>query len=86
MSGGEIAQIITSLATLVAAIGALILGWRNSSTLVGNTLKLDEVHVATNGITQQLVETAAAASRAKGNLEGRAELSNEQNRAKLPKK
>ncbi len=68
----ETAQIITSLATLVAAIGSLIIGWRN-------TRKIEQVHQATNGLTNRLVDLTATASKAEGNLQGRAELKIEQN-------
>lgn len=71
MTGGELAQLITSIATLVGVIGGLVLSYMNRQTI-------QEVHKATNGMTQQLVQVTAASSRAKGNLEGRAELKQEQ--------
>lgn len=71
MSGAEIAQIITSMATLIAAVGALVIGLRNSA-------KIQEVHTAANGLTKQLVGLTAISSKAEGNLEGRAELKQEQ--------
>ncbi len=74
MSGGEVAQIIvasatllTSLGALVAAVGALLIGWHNTD-------KIEQVHQATNGLTAKLV----TASKSEGNLEGRAELKSEQ--------
>ncbi len=72
MTGGEIAQIITSLATLVAAVGALLVGWRNSA-------RIEAVHVATNSMKDELVDLTAKSSKAEGNLAGRAELIAEQN-------
>jgi hypothetical protein len=67
----ELAQLITSLATLIAAVGALIIGLRNSS-------KIRKVHDATNGLTTKLVALTATSSKAEGNLAGRAELKTEQ--------
>lgn len=68
---GEWAQLITSVATLIAAVGALIMGLQNSG-------KIEEVHKATNGLTTKLVDLTASSSKAEGNLEGRAELKSEQ--------
>ncbi len=76
---GDVAQIITSLATLITAIGAVVIGLRNTRVLKTNTQKLDEVHTATNGLTKKLVDLTATSSEAKGNLAGRAELIAEQN-------
>lgn len=59
MTGGETAQVITALATLVAAVGALIVGLRNSR-------KIEEVHKSTNGKMEQLVTEVRAASFAAG--------------------
>lgn len=68
----ELAQLITSIATLIAAVSSIIVSLRNAR-------KIDAVHAATNGITNRLVQSTADASRAVGNLEGRAELLVEQN-------
>lgn len=68
---GEVAQLITSLATLIAAIGALWIGLRNSN-------KIEGVRQATNGLTNKLVALTATSSKAEGNLAGRAELTSEQ--------
>ncbi len=75
----DTAQIITSLATLVASIGALLVGWRNSR-------QIEAVHIATNSLTDRLVQTTKTEATAKGNLQGRAELKSEQTRAKSPNK
>jgi hypothetical protein len=56
---------------LVAAVGALVLGWHNAH-------KIEEVHKATNGLTTKLVDLTASSAKAEGNLEGRAELRSEQ--------
>ncbi len=64
---GEAAQLITALATLLTAFAGLVIGIRN-------TRKIEAVHQATNGLTAKLV----TASKAEGNLEGRAELKHEQ--------
>jgi len=67
----EAAQLITSIATLVAALSAVFLSWRSVT-------KIEQVHIATNGLTSKLVSLTATASKAEGNLEGRAELKEEQ--------
>ncbi len=59
MSGAEVAQIITSLATLVAAIGALMISWRNAA-------KIEAVHIATNSLTDRLVNTTRTEAHAAG--------------------
>ncbi len=59
MTGGEVAQIITSLATLVAACGAVAMSFRNSR-------KIEEVHKATNSLTDRLVETTKTEAHAAG--------------------
>ncbi len=55
----ETAQIITSLATLVAAIGSLLIGWRNSR-------EIKAVHIATNSLTDRLVDTTRTEAHAAG--------------------
>ncbi len=71
MAIGEIAQLIASIATLITAVGAVVIGLRNSR-------KIEEVHVATNSMKDQLVASTALAANAQGNREGRAELKSEQ--------
>ena len=74
MTGGEVAQIITSLATLTAALGALVVSHKGNQKVDVVAQKVEEVHAATNGLTAKLVD----ASKAVGNLEGRIELKHEQ--------
>jgi hypothetical protein len=74
MSVGELAQLITAVATLIASIGAFAIGWHNSN-------KIEVIHQATNGLTSKLVGLTATSSKAEGNLEGRAELKAEQHDA-----
>ncbi len=66
MTGAEVAQIIVATATLVTAMGGVILGLRNSR-------KIEEVHKATNSLAAQAVASARAEGAAQGNLDGRAE-------------
>lgn len=66
MTVAEIIQIITSLATLTAAIGTVLISWNNST-------KIEQVHVATNSMKDQLVAATASASHASGVEQGRAE-------------
>lgn len=67
----DLAQIIVAVATLISSIGAVLIGWRNSQ-------KIETVRVATDGLVTKLVDKTAEASKAVGNLEGRAELKVEQ--------
>lgn len=59
MKGVDVALVITSLATLVTAIGGVVIGIRNSS-------KIAEVHRSTNGKMEELVRVVKAASFAEG--------------------
>jgi hypothetical protein len=61
MSGAELAQIITSLATLLGAIAGLVVSLRNSR-------KIKEVHESTNGKMDALIAEVREASFAKGVL------------------
>ncbi len=61
---GELAQLITSLATLVAACGAVVMSWRNSR-------KIEAVHIATNSLTDRLVATTRSDATQAGIAEGR---------------
>lgn len=74
MSAGEIAQVITA----IAALGSMVVGAISISVSVKNGRKLEVVHQATNGLTSKLVSLTAVSSKAEGNLEGRAELTQEQ--------
>ncbi len=67
----DLAQLITSIAALLGVCGTLFISLRNSR-------KIEQVHIATNGMKDHLVAVTAAASKAEGNLEGRAELKQEQ--------
>ncbi len=55
----EIAQILVALATLVSAFTGLVIGIRN-------TRKIQEVHIATNSMKDELVETTKLAAHAAG--------------------
>jgi hypothetical protein len=59
VKGVDVALVITSLATLVTAIGGVVIGIRNSS-------KIAEVHRSTNGKMEELVRVVKAASFAEG--------------------
>jgi hypothetical protein len=63
---GEAAQIVTAF----AAVGSMFVSWLNSR-------KLEVVHKATNGMKTELVAEVRAASLAKGNKEGRAQMKHE---------
>jgi len=59
MTGAEIAQIITSVATLLGVIGGVVVSLRNSR-------KIEEVHKSTNGKMAALIREVREASFAKG--------------------
>lgn len=59
MKGVDVALVITSLATLVTALGSVVIGIRNSG-------KIAEVHRSTNGKMEELVRVVKAASFAEG--------------------
>ena len=63
---GEIAQLITAVATVVAALasfGGFIVSVRNGH-------KIKEVHTATNSKMDRLLEVTGASEHAKGVIEG----------------
>ena len=65
----DIAPIITSIASLVAAFGsslAVIMG-------IWNSRKIKEIHTATNGMKAELVKVTGDAKFAEGVKEGHAE-------------
>jgi hypothetical protein len=59
MTGTEVALIITSLATLVTAVGAVVIGVRNSG-------KISDVKRATDGMKDQLVAATQKSAFAEG--------------------
>lgn len=62
MTAGDVAQIITSIAALTAAVSS----WRNSR-------KIEQVHKATNSMKDELVREVRIASLAEGRKQGREE-------------
>ena len=88
MTPGDLNQLITSVTSLVAAIGsiiAIILGYLNhmrlqtvsDSNIASDTKmqiitdKVEQVHLATNSMKDQLVAATASASKAEGIAIGR---------------
>jgi hypothetical protein len=59
VTGAELAQLITAMATLVTAVSALVVGIRNSR-------KIEEVHKSTNGKMEELLNVTRDAAHAKG--------------------
>lgn len=59
MTGAEVAQILTALATFVASTGAVVVGIRNSAHIM-------KVEKATNGMKTELVNEVRQASFAAG--------------------
>ena len=69
LASADIAPIITSIASLIAACGsslAVIMA-------LWNGRKIKEIHEATNGMKDELVKVTGAAKFAEGVLEGRAQ-------------
>ena len=66
MTGGEIAQVIVSVATLVTAIGGVLIGLRNSR-------KINDVHDLTNGKMDKFLAVTKTSATAEGHLAGVAE-------------
>jgi hypothetical protein len=64
VTGTEVALILTAAGTLIASVGGVIVGVRNSR-------KIEEVHKSTNGKMEQLLEITSKSAKAEGNLEGR---------------
>jgi uncharacterized membrane protein len=69
MTGGEIAQIITSIGTLIAALGSLVISLRNG-------VKIEQVHQTTNSKMDKLIEVSIKSARAEGREEQRLEQGN----------
>lgn len=59
MTGGDVAQIITSIATLIAALTGTWVSMRNGQ-------KIEEVHKTTNGKMEELVTAVRIAAESKG--------------------
>lgn len=70
---GSIAQIILALATLVTAMGGVIIGIINSAKIERSDKKIDQVHEQGNSNLQQMRTMATALGMAEGNLTGRSE-------------
>lgn len=66
MSGAEYALIITSLATLVSAIGGIVVSLRNADKLQKVHDEVKVVASETNGMKDQLVKVTGEAEFAKG--------------------
>jgi hypothetical protein len=59
MTGSEMAQIITSVATLLGVVGGILVSLRNQK-------KIEAVHTSTNGKMEELIEVVKKASFAEG--------------------
>ncbi len=59
----DLALLVSSFATLITAIGSLVIGIRN-------TRKIELVHKATNSMKDELVRSTAKASEAEGHAAG----------------
>lgn len=77
MTGSEVAQIITSIATLIGVMGSMLISMRNGKKMdetkerISETKKkIEEVHQATNGMKDELVASTAKAAQAEGLAKG----------------
>ena len=59
VTGTEIAQIITAVATLIVSVGGVFISLRNQK-------KIQEVHTSTNGKMEEMMRIVKAASFAAG--------------------
>jgi len=66
MTGGEVAQVIIAVATLVTAAGGVIIG-------IINTRKIRDVHDSTNGKMQELLDVTRTSAEARGLKQGQEE-------------
>ena len=73
MSGGEIAQIILSVATLLTAAAAAFVSLRASLKVDGVATKVEEVRHLTNSMSTKLQEQAGELGEAKGRQDRRRE-------------
>lgn len=66
LTGGDLAAIIAASASMVAAIGSLI------SVIMGlkNSRKIEQVHLATNGMKEELVKVTGDKRFAEGVMQG----------------
>jgi len=64
MKLGELAQLITSVATLLGVLGGMYVSLRNAA-------KIEQVHKATNSMKDELVAATKIASKAEGRQEQR---------------
>lgn len=62
LTGGELAQIIIALATLITASGGVVMG-------VINARRIKDVHESTNGKMDQLLDVSRFRAEARGSLE-----------------
>ena len=53
LTATDLVQLITALAALVGAVGSILNHWK----IVDASQKIEDVHKATNGLTEKLLET-----------------------------
>jgi hypothetical protein len=70
MDATGVALIITSLGGFVASVGAVVVSIRNSAKQDKTNEKLEEVHKATNGLTERLERSAREEGRQIGKQQG----------------
>lgn len=65
--------LVASLIALLGAVGAFVQTLRNAKQTSNLAIQVEEVHKATNGLVDKLVDKTATSSHAAGKIEGRAE-------------
>ena len=73
MSEPILIAFISSLPPTLAACAALVISTKNGRHVNELTIRIEEVHKATNSLADRLIEATRAAAHAAGVVEGRAE-------------
>lgn len=83
-TGSDVALIITAVGTFITSITAAIISAVNTIKINRASRKLDEVHNATNGMKEELVNVTGKEQRAVGVMEGRAQAHEEMKNGNQP--
>lgn len=85
-NGQDWALLITSIGALITTLtsaAAAIIGLMARNRSVRNSVAIEEVRVATNGLKAELVATTARAAQAEGEIKGRMDVKDEVASGKL---
>lgn len=73
LSESVLVALATGLPATIASVATLINSIRNGNHLRKTTEKIEEIHIATNGMKEQLIASTAKASHAEGMSDQRAQ-------------